>query len=152
MASPGVAGLAALLLQKYPTFDNKQVKNSIINCTYQDAFTGSTFPHPSWGYGKLDGFSTFTCAVTTSAPENGLVKENSNVYPNPFNQQTTFKLNEKINGEVKIYNAIGELIFSEKINSDEYILNKRLLPTNGIYLVSFKTATTEYNYKIIATE
>ncbi len=152
MASPGVAGLAALLLQKYPTFDNKQVKNSIINCTYQDAFTGSTFPHPSWGYGKLDGFSTFTCAVTTSAPENGLVKENTNVYPNPFNQQTTFKLNEKINGEVKIYNAIGELVFSEKINSDEYILNKRLLPTNGIYLVSFKTATTEYNYKIIATD
>lgn len=152
MASPVVAGLAALLLQKYPTFDNKQVKNSIINCTYQDAFTGSTFPHPSWGYGKLDGFSTFTCAVTTSAPEHGLITETTNVYPNPFNQQTTFKLKEKISGEVKIYNAIGELVFSEKINTDEYILNKRSLPNNGIYLVSFKTATTEYNYKIIATE
>lgn len=152
MASPVVAGLAALLLQKYPTFNNKQVKNSIINCTYQDAFTGSTFPHPSWGYGKLDGFSTFTCAVTTSAPEHGLITENTNVYPNPFNQQTIFKLKEKINGEVKIYNAIGELVFSEKINSDEYILNKRLLSSNGIYLVSFKTATTEYNYKIIATD
>ena len=152
MASPVVAGLAALLLQKYPMFDNKQVRNSIINCTYQDAFTGSTFPHPSWGYGKLDGFSTFTCAVTTSAPENGLVKENANVYPNPFNQQTTFKLNQKINGDVKIYNAIGALVFSEKINSDEYLLNKKSLPGNGIYLVSFKTATTEYNYKIIATD
>jgi subtilisin family serine protease len=151
-SSPVVAGLAALLLQAHPTFDNRQVRSSIMNCTYQDAFTGPTFPHPSWGFGKLDGFSTFTCAVTTGVPDHSLINETINVYPNPFNQHTTIKLKEKMNGDVRIYNAIGELVFSDKINSDEYILNKRSLRSNGIYVVSFRSPTTEYNYKVIATD
>lgn len=151
-SSPVVAGLAALLLQAHPTFDNRQVRSSIINCTYQDGFTGSTFPHPSWGYGKLDGFSTFTCAVTTGVPDHSLINHTTNVFPNPFNQQTTIKLKEKMTGDVKVYNAIGELVFSDKIDSDEYVLHKRSLKSNGIYVVTFRSSSTEYNYKIIATD
>jgi subtilisin family serine protease len=151
-SSPVVAGLAALYLQAHPTFNNKQVRNAIINCTYLDAFTGTVIPHPSWGYGKLDGFSTFTCAVTTGMDNHDLVKETGKVYPNPFNAQTTIKLKEKMTGEVLIHNALGELVFSDKINAEEYTINRKALRNNGIYFVTIRSSNKEYNYKVIAAD
>jgi subtilisin family serine protease len=151
-SSPVVAGLAALYLQAHPTFNNKQVRNAIINCTYLDAFTGTVIPHPSWGYGKLDGFSSFTCAVSTGMEEHNVTKQTGNVYPNPFNQQTTIRFKEKITGDVSIYNAIGELVFSDKINGEEFTINRRSLKSDGIYFVRVKSSSKEYNYKIIAAD
>ncbi|HWY13086.1 MAG TPA: S8 family serine peptidase, partial [Bacteroidia bacterium] len=92
-SSPVVAGLATLFMQAHPTFTNKQIRQAIINCTYSDAFTGSSLPNYKWGYGKLDGFSTFTCAISTGIDNKSLIKE-SNIFPNPFNHQTTIKLKE----------------------------------------------------------
>lgn len=150
-SSPVVAGLAALYLQAHPTFNNLQVRQAIINCTYTDGFTGTSLPNNKWGYGKLDGFSTFTCAVTTGIDSKSLINE-ANVYPNPFTQQTTIKLKQIVNGEVTIYNAIGELIFSDKINADTYTINRSVLKTAGIYFVNVKSRSHEQNFKIIAAD
>ncbi len=45
----------------------------------------------------------------------------SEVYPNPFSSKTRIKLNKKIETieEISIYDAIGNLIFSFKLNGVE---------------------------------
>ena len=149
-ASPVVAGLAALFLQAHPTYNNKQVRQAIINCTYSDGWEG-TLPNNKFGYGKLDGFSTFTCALSTGIDSQNLIAD-ATVYPNPFNKDVTVKLNEKITGDVTVYNAVGELIFSDKINADEYVLNRNNVRAAGIYFIKIKSKNFEKHYKIIATD
>ena len=56
MASPQVAGVAALLLQRCPEMTWKEIKQSIIPAAVQDGFTGNV-PNYRWGNGKLDAFS-----------------------------------------------------------------------------------------------
>jgi len=57
MASPVVAGVGALMLEKCPTLSQLEFRTAIINNTYSDAHTGTNLPNSAWGYGKLDGFS-----------------------------------------------------------------------------------------------
>lgn len=57
MASPVVAGVAALYLQKCPTATMAEIKSAILSTAKQDTFTG-TVPNPIFGYGKVDAFAT----------------------------------------------------------------------------------------------
>lgn len=59
-ASPAVAGIAALYLQKNPDAGYAEVKNAIISNTRLDEFTGDALPDNAWGYGKADAFRTLT--------------------------------------------------------------------------------------------
>ncbi len=149
-SSPVVAGLAALYMQAHPFSTNTQVRQAIINCCYSDGFTGA-LPNFKWGYGKLDGFATFTCALVTGI-DNFYQENNSTVFPNPFQNITQLKFKEVVSGDLKIYNALGELVYSDKINSNEYIISKSQLPAAGVYFVNIKTPGPIYNYKIVATE
>jgi len=57
MASPIVAGVGALLLEKCNKMTALEFKNAITNNAYADGFTGM-LPNNHFGYGKLDGFNT----------------------------------------------------------------------------------------------
>ncbi len=57
MASPVVAGLAALYLEKCPNASWHEIKSTIIQNTFSDNFTG-TLPNFKWGNGKINGFKT----------------------------------------------------------------------------------------------
>ncbi len=57
MASPVVAGVAALFLEQCPKADPSYFSDALINAAYTDAFTGAV-PNNAFGYGKLDGFET----------------------------------------------------------------------------------------------
>lgn len=57
MASPIVAGIAALYLQRCPKANPSDIKEALINSSYQDIFT-NTLPNNNWGYGKVDGLAT----------------------------------------------------------------------------------------------
>lgn len=151
-SSPVVAGLAALFLEAFPASTNIQVKQAITNCTYKDGFTGTSLPNNKWGYGKLDGFSTFTCVVTAGLNENTSLENQGDVYPNPFNEKTLIKLKQEYNGTVKIFNSIGELVYEEKIKSDEYTVERRNLKAAGVYMVQFTEGGKNQNYKIIAID
>jgi len=151
-ASPVVAGLAALLLEAHPTYNNVQVRQAILNCTYKDGFTGTALPNYKWGYGKLDGFSTFTCIIAAGMDENKTHSITGNAYPNPFNEQTVIKLNQEYNGTVKIFSSIGELIYQEKIKSDNYTVERKNLKAAGVYMVQFNSQGREENHKIIAID
>jgi len=61
MASPIVAGIAALYLQHCPESLPSEISNSITGTAIQDIFTG-VLPNPKWGHGKVNGLA----AVNTS--------------------------------------------------------------------------------------
>jgi subtilisin family serine protease len=56
MASPVVAGVAALYLQKCPNATMAEIKTAITATAKQDNFTG-TVPNPVFGNGKIDAFA-----------------------------------------------------------------------------------------------
>jgi hypothetical protein len=57
MASPVVAGVGALLLEKCPSMNQAEYMNHITSSAYIDNFTGTNLPNNAFGYGKLDGFA-----------------------------------------------------------------------------------------------
>lgn len=70
MAAPGVAGIAALYLQKCPQASFSEIKQAITGSASTDAFTG-TVPNERWGAGKADGFqalvqSNFQTTLSTA--------------------------------------------------------------------------------------
>ena len=56
MASPVVAGIAALYLQKCPNATMAEIKAAMIATAKQDSFTGIV-PNPVFGNGKIDAFA-----------------------------------------------------------------------------------------------
>ncbi len=56
MASPSVAGIVALYLEKCPNATMAEIRNAVLTTAKQDGFTG-VVPNNSYGYGKSDAFS-----------------------------------------------------------------------------------------------
>jgi hypothetical protein len=63
MASPVVAGIASLLLQKNPQASWREIKDAIITTTYTDSFTGNNLPDNKWGYGKANAFAAMITTI-----------------------------------------------------------------------------------------
>ena len=59
-ASPAVAGIAALYLQRFPNATYAEVKQAIIGNARLDSWTGTALPDNRWGYGKADAFRALT--------------------------------------------------------------------------------------------
>ncbi len=135
-SSPGVAGIAALYLQKNPNSSALDVKNAITSCAIQDQFTGSNLPNNYYGYGKANAFGALTGCVTTdiddvNTPDNTLL-----IYPNPVSSGNVFnidiskyKVGDK--AELRIYNALGELVKTVVVNNTTVQINNTL--KSGIY-------------------
>lgn len=64
MASPVVAGIAALYLQKKPGATYQEIKDAIIHSCKEDNFTGYNLPDDKWGFGKVDAFGAMTTEIT----------------------------------------------------------------------------------------
>ena len=62
MASPIVAGIAALYFQKRPTATWQEIKKALICTAVTDSFTGAT-PNNGYGYGKVNAFQALTNAT-----------------------------------------------------------------------------------------
>jgi len=63
MASPIVAGIAALYLEKRPTADYEEIKQAIICTAKRDNFTGNS-PNNAYGYGKVNAFRALTASAS----------------------------------------------------------------------------------------
>ena len=132
-ASPAVAGVAVLYLQKNPTATNQQVKSAITACARHDAYTGNNLPNVGWGYGKLDGFNALLCGPM-SAQNAMLNHEKLNVYPNPASEQVHF-IFEKEQGsyDIKIYSVLGNEIKTIKGTEKSTVLSVQNF-AQGLYL------------------
>jgi subtilisin family serine protease len=133
-ASPNVAGLALLYLQKNPTATNRDIQQAIINCPKQDHFTGTNLPNNNWGYGKLDGFAALTCNMQTTGIKSNLKNEDVLVYPNPAHQQIQFVFNnDAANAEVIVYSLLGEQVYSTHAYTNNVNVPVQQL-ADGLYL------------------
>ncbi|MBN8703169.1 MAG: S8 family peptidase [Bacteroidetes bacterium] len=152
-AAPVVAGAAALYLQRFPTASATAVKQAFLTTAKQDAFTGSSLPNNTWGYGKLSALPAIQ-ANLLGLPERGLKSTNDLlIYPNPSTENVTFeydldRINTSSNYTIKVINQLGEVVFSKTVQqfSGKYILEKAKIGT-GMYI-----GCIERDGKIISTQ
>jgi subtilisin family serine protease len=62
MASPVVAGIVAIYLQKCPTASYAEINQAILNHAKSDAFTG-VVPNYQYGFGKVDGYTVLINSI-----------------------------------------------------------------------------------------
>ncbi|MFM1914719.1 MAG: hypothetical protein RLZZ531_388 [Bacteroidota bacterium] len=96
MASPMVAGVAALILEANPYLSARQVKEIIMQTARQDNLTGSipTGGSPIWGAGKINAYAAVKLALQTVGIENIKHEIDWNVYPNPVMNELHFTIVE----------------------------------------------------------
>ena len=148
-ASPVVAGLAALYLEKNPNATSLQVKNDITNCAYSDSYTGTNLPDYKWGHGKLDGLHAMTCLATklNTYTLNNTVR----YYPNPFTDNVTFNFNSHLSGKIFVYSVDGRLLYEDAVNGESYQLSAKHFSekTNGLLFVKIITPTESMAFKLV---
>lgn len=111
MASPIVAGIAALYLQHCPGSSPSEIFNSVTTTALQDIFTGQ-IPNIKWGHGKI----------------NGLAAVNSGLY------------NVEINGDNSGQCNSEEIELKTAVNYSSYLWNNgettpKICATSGEYWV-----------------
>lgn len=108
-AAPAVAGIVALYLQKQPNADWLAIKNRVMYCSVQDAFTGSNLPDNLWGHGKADALS-----VMTGCNAIGIEKENEqlnfSIAPNPANTEITINFQRAGHRQLSLTDLSGRLL------------------------------------------
>ena len=147
-SSPMVAGVAALYFQKNPTATSSQLKQAIINCSYNDVFTTTSLPNYRWGYGKLDAFKMMTCGTIPNNIKQLTLNDDLNVFPNPFDKETTISFTNAEEKTISIYNATGELIFTDVCRASTYLLSKNNFAA-GVYFLMCSEKNTIHRMKII---
>ena len=73
--------------------------------------------------------------TTTSINENNGQAENYKVFPNPFNQELTIEVKSAQANDFEIYNVIGELVISGKLNSQINTIDLSSLAPN-VYIIN----------------
>ena len=120
MASPLVAGVAALFLQQCPKATYQDFINAIQSSSVSDSITGSV-PNYAFGYGKIDALNLLLeNEYPTSITPNGICVGDSTTYlsintsmSSPIYNWSTGSLNDSIlvqdtgTFSVRIYNSLG---------------------------------------------
>jgi subtilisin family serine protease len=137
MATPHVAGVAALLLQARPSSTSVQLKNAITSSARRDAFTGYV-ASPQWGYGKIDATGSMGTVlsvrqVSDALPRNFSLEQN---YPNPFNPSTQIRytLPQNFKGTVSltVFDVLGKKV-ATLVNEQQ---------TEGTFAASWNAASS----------
>lgn len=150
MATPHVAGIAALILQVNPDLSSVDVRDILQQTARNDAFTGTDLPNTTWGAGKVDAsaalMSTPTSIDDTYMETTPLTARLYPNYPNPFNPSTVIRYDIDAKGEVSltVYNTIGQRVAtlvdgnvqaagSYRVAFDAHSLS------SGVYIVKLQT-------------
>lgn len=144
-SAPVVAGVAALLFQRYPNANWLDIKNCILGNALVDSIVTTPVPNNFWGYGKLDGFAALTGCSPSNLTGSNVQLIQSNIYPNPFRDDFTIELNninnyKKNNLNLSITNALGEVVFKTTLKGTESEIIIKPNIHSGIY---FYTVTSE---------
>jgi hypothetical protein len=144
--------------------------NNVSTYHHFDDYTGGSHP-PYNGSGQImadnkDSLTVFLYNILNCNPNNlkkptqkscGTitsieVESNLNdfeVYPNPFNNELSISLSDKIgNTTITILNSLGEIVLEQKSNSVNTRLNLSYLPI-GIYIVRVSSKDYSYSKKVI---
>jgi subtilisin family serine protease len=135
-SSPVVAGAAALYLQRYPTATHLDVKNALIYCARTDTFTGTNLPDATWGFGKLDAFSTMTNCMLAADDVPSDFSSSLSAFPNPTDDQVVIAMHQPVTSQAnfQLTNIVGEVVVEQTILAGEngVTLSLATLPP-GVY-------------------
>lgn len=137
IASPVVAGVAALYLDRDPAATWLDVKNAIIDNALADFFTGM-LPGDQFGYGKIDAFATLTNPFPLSRVSNAGRAQSIRLFPNPANERVRLLSASGALKMVWIADISGRIINAipaELKHQDTITLDISDLPC-GVYLVT----------------
>lgn len=91
--------------------------------------------------------STWSCVQNTGVESATGIELSTEVFPNPNNGQFQIRSSRSNIRDLKIFNAIGEIVYQKTLNAQFSTLNPDLL--NGIYLMKVKTDDGEQVIKLI---
>jgi uncharacterized repeat protein (TIGR01451 family) len=117
-----------------------------INCTTGTAIVGAntqTFnPTQSGNYAVVVDFGTCkdtsVCYYFSPVGINEINASSISIQPNPFNNELKVTLDKDYNGILEVYNTLGELITSEKLQSSNVTLNTSTWNA-GVYILKVAT-------------
>lgn len=141
MASPMVAGVAALILDAHPTISASEVKDIILQTAREDNKTGilPALGDPTWGHGKVNALAAVEQAVLLNNIENLGSKQDIQIYPNPVGDEMVvdiptdviqFTLKD-LSGKTHELQRNGNRFNCSHLNS-------------GIYFISFENDNNSY--------
>jgi subtilisin family serine protease len=153
MSGPAVAGIVAMLLEKNPSLNHKQIKEIIQNTARLDIHTGNIAVDTGsliWGSGKAN-----VLAALRETDKYPFVKEikpqNFSVYPNPSTGEAIFVASET--SELKIFSSNGQLVYQNRFSQREapYRIDLQFL-NFGIYHFRFMVGNQVYNQKWVKVD
>jgi len=141
MASPMVAGVAALILDAHPTISASAVKDIILQTAREDNKTGvlPDLGDPTWGHGKVNALAAVEQAVLLNNIENIGNNEEIKIYPNPVSDEMVLDIStdviqftlKDLSGKTHEILRNGNRFNCSRLNS-------------GIYFISFEDANKSY--------
>jgi len=111
MASPMVTGVVALILEANPYLSAEQIKNIILQTSWEDNFTG-VIPltgSVQWGWGKIDAYTAVKLALVTVGTEKIELENDWTVFPNPAMNQLFFTLVDELPKTVQLIDIHGKV-------------------------------------------
>lgn len=111
MASPVIAGIAALYLQKCPTSTYQDFLEDLHSKAYEDMFT-STTPNYAYGYGKVDAFELLNeTNVQVTLVGDTLICDEPEVYMTLENDFASYKwVNESTESSIALDESIDVFV------------------------------------------
>jgi subtilisin family serine protease len=141
MSGPAVAGLVAMLLEKNPSLDHRQIKEIIQKTARQDIHTGVINKDTGslvWGSGKANVLEALY-EVSNYPVEQASNLKNFYIYPNPSNGMATFTIGA--DASLKVIDLNGRIVFENKFvgSLEPYQLDLQFVK-NGIYFFQFQSS------------
>ena len=92
-------------------------------------------------------YDTAEFTIETGLSVDEALFKTTKIYPNPFENELTIKVNANSNlSEVKIYNNIGQVVYSSSENMKNLELSHL---TSGLYILNLKTTLGQASFRII---
>lgn len=130
MASPHIAGVVALMLQKNRNLNPQTVLNILTATARVDGWTGTT-PNNDWGHGRVNALAAVQGVISGIEPLDPRVPASYELeqnFPNPFNPSTNIRFAVSQAGPVRltVYNVLGQLVAAlvdEPLAAGKYLVD-----------------------------
>ena len=137
-ATPCVAGIVALMLQKNPNLLPADI------CRILEETSLKLTPNKSniTGVGRVDALAAINAVEPDAVEENEISDNGFSIYPIP-SYDVLFVLSGNINSEYRIINILGETVMSGNIASENQQIDISSLP-EGIYFIKIGEVTMKF--------
>ena len=137
-ATPCVAGIVALMLQKNPNLMPADICRILEETSLKLTQNKSNIT----GVGRVDALAAINAVEPDAVEENEISDNGFSIYPIP-SYDVLFVLSENINSEYHIINILGETVISGKIVSENQQIDVSELP-EGMYFITIGNMTNKF--------